>query len=76
MIAIFPFAVRGTGQSAYLGEGIVDLLSTTLATPSLRTVDPHALLARVSREAWTAAYQFLADAMIEAAYGQTPARAL
>ena len=52
-IAVFPFVVRGTGQSAYLGDGMVDLLSTKLATPSLRTVDPHALLARLSVKGWT-----------------------
>ncbi len=52
VIAILPFSVRGATSLAYLGEGMVDLLSTTLATPSLRTVDPHALLAMVVREGW------------------------
>src|SRR5207248_461378 len=53
LIAVLPFAVRGTGQSAYLGEGMVDLLSTTLATSSMRAVDPHRLLAHVSKEGWS-----------------------
>jgi tetratricopeptide (TPR) repeat protein len=53
LIAVLPFIVRGTGQSNYLSEGMVDLLSTTLASRSMRTVDPHALLALATREGWT-----------------------
>src|SRR5438132_985205 len=47
VIAVLPFSVRGASQLVYLGEGMVDLLSTTLGSTSIRTVDPHALLAMV-----------------------------
>ena len=52
VVAVLPFSVRGASQFAYLSEGMVDLLSTTLATTSLQTVDPHALLSLVVREGW------------------------
>ena len=54
VVAVLPFTVRGGGSSAYLGEGMVDLLSTTLATTATKTVDPHALLALMAREKWAA----------------------
>ncbi len=51
VVAIFPFAVRGARELSYLGEGMVDLLSTTLdGAGDLRTVDPRALLAHLARE--------------------------
>ncbi len=44
-IAILPFTVRGSPAFEYLGEGLVDLLSTKLdGAGELRTVDPHAVL--------------------------------
>jgi DNA-binding SARP family transcriptional activator/TolB-like protein len=44
-IAILPFVVRGNPRMAYLGEGIVDLLSHRLdGTGAIHTVDPNALL--------------------------------
>ncbi|MFQ5890355.1 MAG: hypothetical protein ACE5JR_09925 [Gemmatimonadota bacterium] len=50
-VAVFPFAMRGSEDYAYLGEGIVDLLSTKLdGAGDLRSVDPRALLAVVERE--------------------------
>ncbi len=79
VIAILPFNVHGAANLAYLGEGMVDLLSTTLATSSERTVDPHALLAMLKRETWTpdpehgravalrfGAKQFLLGSIVEA----------
>ncbi len=44
IIAVLPFTVRGSEQGAYLADGMVDLLSMSLAGRSSRTVDPHALL--------------------------------
>jgi DNA-binding SARP family transcriptional activator len=53
VLAVFPFTVRADARFAYLGEGMVDLLSTTLdGAGQLRTVDPRALLALVGREEW------------------------
>ena len=50
MLAVLPFTVRGNPELAYLGEGMVDLLSTKLdGAGDLRTADPHALLAAVRR---------------------------
>ena len=50
VIAVLPFTVRGHRDLAYLGEGMVDLLSTTLdGAGDLRTVDPRALLAHLAR---------------------------
>lgn len=48
-VAVLPFAVRGEARLGYLGEGLVDLLSTQLdGVGPLRTVDPHALLGRLA----------------------------
>jgi len=53
-IAVLPFTVRGSREVAYLGEGMVDLLSTKLdGAGDVRTVDPRALLNFVARE-WEA----------------------
>ena len=47
-IAILPFAVRGNPALGYLGEGMVELLSTKLdRAGDLRAVDPRALLSAV-----------------------------
>jgi serine/threonine-protein kinase len=51
VVAVLPFTVRGGRELAYLGEGMVDLLSTTLdGAGDLRAVDPRALLAHLARE--------------------------
>ena len=51
-IAIFPFRVHGDGSAAYLREGLVDLLTTNLDhAGTLHSIDPHALLSIVGREA-------------------------
>ena len=45
-VAVFPFAIRGGADVAYLAEGMVNLLSTSLdGAGDLRSVDPRALLA-------------------------------
>jgi serine/threonine-protein kinase len=45
-IAVLPFAYRGSAEYAYLGEGMVDLLSANLdGAGEIRTVDPHTVLA-------------------------------
>jgi tetratricopeptide (TPR) repeat protein len=50
-IVVLPFTVRGSGEYEYLGEGMVDLLSTKLNVPGeLHGVDPRAVLALVGRE--------------------------
>jgi len=44
-VAVLPFSVRGSDEIAYLGEGMVDLLSTALdGAGDLRAVDPYALM--------------------------------
>ncbi len=44
-IAVLPFSMRGSDEVAYLGEGMVDLLSTALdGAGDLRVVDPYALM--------------------------------
>jgi tetratricopeptide (TPR) repeat protein len=51
VIAVLPFVVRGNRDYAYLAEGLVDLLSTTLdGAGDVRTVDPRALLSHIARE--------------------------
>lgn len=48
-VAVLPFAVRGSDELAYLGDGMVNLLSTKLdGAGDLRSVDPRALLSRVA----------------------------
>ena len=45
LVAVLPFSVRGSGDIAYLGDGMVNLLSTSLdGAGDLRTVDPRAVL--------------------------------
>jgi tetratricopeptide (TPR) repeat protein len=44
-VAVLPFSVRGSEDVAYLGEGMVDLLSTALdGAGELKVVDPYALM--------------------------------
>lgn len=44
-VLVLPFAAHGGEQAAYLGEGLVDLLSVTLdGAGAVRTVDPRAVL--------------------------------
>jgi TolB-like protein len=48
-VAIMPFAVQGSDRLAYLGHGLVHLLSTGLdGVGDLVTADPHALIARAA----------------------------
>ena len=50
-VAILPFSVRGSPALTYLGEGMVDLMSTKLeGAGDLRTIDPRALLAFINHE--------------------------
>ncbi|HZA97924.1 MAG TPA: BTAD domain-containing putative transcriptional regulator, partial [Gemmatimonadales bacterium] len=45
-IAVLPFSYRGSPEYAYLGEGLVDLLSANLnGAGDIRTVDPTTVLA-------------------------------
>ncbi len=49
-IAVLPFEVRGDERFAYLGEGMVDLLSSKVeGAGPLRSVDPRAVLSFVER---------------------------
>ncbi|MEE8146073.1 MAG: winged helix-turn-helix domain-containing protein, partial [Longimicrobiales bacterium] len=44
-LAVFPFSVRGGEEFAYLGEGMVDLLSSNLdGAAELRSIDPRAVV--------------------------------
>jgi DNA-binding SARP family transcriptional activator len=46
VLAVFPFAFRGSNRLEYLAEGMVHLLTTTLdSVAEFRVVDPRALLA-------------------------------
>ena len=50
-LAVLPFTVRGSGEFSYLGEGMVNLLSTGLdGAGSWRSVDPRAVFSMVSNE--------------------------
>ena len=50
VIAVLPFTVRGAGELAYLGEGMVNLLSTSLdGAGALRSADPRAVLGLARR---------------------------
>ena len=51
VLAVFPFAFRGSDRLKYLAEGMVHLLTTTLdSVAEFRVVDPRALLAAVGDE--------------------------
>ena len=51
-IAVFPFDVKGSPDIEYLGEGVVDLISTQLdEIPTIRSVDPNLLISSIGREA-------------------------
>lgn len=53
-IAVLPFIVRGNPRLAYLGDGIVDLLSHRLdGAGAIHTVDPNALLEFVRTDSET-----------------------
>jgi len=55
LVAVLPFTVRGTADIAYLGDGIVNLLSTSLdGAGDLRTVDPRAVLSMARQVGATA----------------------
>ncbi|HEX5436538.1 MAG TPA: AAA family ATPase [Gemmatimonadaceae bacterium] len=50
-VAVLPFTVHGGSDLAYLGEGMVDLLSTSLdGAGGLHTADPRAVLTAVGRD--------------------------
>lgn len=50
-IAVLPFTVRGSAELGYLGEGMVDLLSTKLeGAGDLRTIDPRSLLSALAHQ--------------------------
>ena len=52
VVAILPFGVHGSDDVAYLGEGLVSLLGTKLdGAGDLRTVDSHAVMQAVERDA-------------------------
>ncbi|MCZ6754407.1 MAG: protein kinase, partial [Gemmatimonadetes bacterium] len=50
-VVVFPFSVSGTSETAYLGDGMVDLLSTKLdGAGNWRSADPRAVMSAVTRE--------------------------
>ena len=50
-VAVLPFSVRGSEKLAYLGDGLVELLSTKLdGLEDFCTTDPRAVLSVVARE--------------------------
>jgi serine/threonine-protein kinase len=53
--AVLPFSVRGSEQLAYLGEGVVDLLSRNLdGVDDLQAIDPGTVLAVLAKRGDTA----------------------
>ena len=49
-IAVFPFDVKGSPDIAYLGEGIVDLISTQLnEIPQLNSIDPNRIFSKLDQ---------------------------
>ncbi|UCC72803.1 MAG: hypothetical protein JSV86_21015 [Gemmatimonadota bacterium] len=53
-IAVLPFSVHGSDEFAYLGSGMVDLLSRKLdGAGEYRKIDPHTLLGFVGRQGYT-----------------------
>jgi serine/threonine-protein kinase len=51
VLAVLPFTVRASPALAYLGEGLVDLLSTSLdGAAGIRSVNAHALLSFVGHD--------------------------
>lgn len=56
-IAVFPFDVKGSADIAYLGQGIVDLISIQLdEIPSINSVDPNLLLSKLDKESTIARF--------------------
>jgi tetratricopeptide (TPR) repeat protein/TolB-like protein len=50
VVAVFPFSVQGSQEYAYLGPGMVDLLSAKLdGAGDLRSIDPRAVLGAVEQ---------------------------
>ena len=50
-VVVFPFSVSGTSETAYLGDGMVDLLSTKLdGAGNWRSADPRAVMSAVARD--------------------------
>jgi len=51
-LVVFPFEVRGSDEVAYLREGLVDLVSTSLdGVGGLSVLDPHVSLAQLGPDA-------------------------
>lgn len=51
-IAVFPFDVKGSPDIQYLGEGIMDLISTKLdEIPGINSIDPNMLFSRLEEGA-------------------------
>jgi DNA-binding SARP family transcriptional activator len=47
-VTVLPFVVRGSDEFAYLGDGMAEILGTTLdGVGAIRTADPHAVLSFV-----------------------------
>ena len=50
-MAIFPFDVKGASDINYLGEGIVDLISTKLdEIPDVNSIDPNLIFSRLEEQ--------------------------
>ena len=50
-IAIFPFDVKGSDEIKYLGDGMVDLISTQLdEMPGINSIDPNLLFSRLKEK--------------------------
>ncbi len=61
-LVVFPFAVRGSEEADYLGEGMVDLLSVGLNdVEGIRPVNPRAVYQAMKRHAGEASSDSLLD---------------
>jgi DNA-binding SARP family transcriptional activator/TolB-like protein len=58
VVAVLPFTIRGSQKLAYLGEGMVDLLSVNLDDAGdVRSADRYAVLRQVNRRGGTTVVQ-------------------
>ena len=74
VVAVLPFAVQGSPDVAYLGDGMVSLLSTKLdGAGDLRSVDARAVLQLAERESLAAGEPAAGQRLAEEE-GDSPAR--
>jgi class 3 adenylate cyclase/tetratricopeptide (TPR) repeat protein len=54
VVAVFPFSIKGNEELNYLGEGMVDLISTKLdGMPGFKALDPNIIISDFKRQTIT-----------------------